>query len=116
MFWGGVGRIESPSTFLRDYERMQKTMPVRLMGFGELALLLYCATDAQTLSCVSATSSCILNTFSCEQQGNINFQLGSRKYCACSTSDHFTKWEYRPEGSFLAIDHWQVIGIQGSHY
>lgn len=50
----------------------------RLMGFGQLPLLVYCATDAQTLLSALATSSYILNTFSYEQQGNIIFQLVSR--------------------------------------
>lgn len=87
------------------------------MDFGEqLALLVYCATDAQKLPSALATSSYILNTFSSEQQGNINFQLVSRNYCVCSTSDHFTSWEYGPEESSLTIVHWQVTGIQDCYY
>lgn len=86
-------------------------------GFGEqLVLLVYCATDAQKLPSALATSSHILNTNSCEQQGNINFQLVGRNCCVCSTSDHFSSWEYGPEDPFLAIVHWQVAGIQGCYY
>lgn len=82
------------------------------MGFGEQALLVYCATDAQTLPSALVASSYILNIFSCEQQGNINFQLVTRNYYVWSTSDHFTNWEHGPEDWFLATVHWQVTDIQ----